>query len=153
MEFFNIGGFVRYDPDRGKMKADKAKNTIVIDVNDGEDLAAYYRYLFQAELHFELLKPVHKIHMTVSKVHELNDQPRGFLSDEWADITISKELFWNNEFVWLNAYCESWSKIRKYYGLPEYKNGHITIGKFKPHDQPLITPHLNADCFKVAVDI
>lgn len=47
METFRINGKVKYDPDRGKLKADKAKNTIILEIENGEDLAAYYRYWFK----------------------------------------------------------------------------------------------------------
>lgn len=82
METFRINGKVKYDPDRGKLKADKAKNTIILEIENGEDLAAYYRYWFKKIFFVELLKPNYKIHMTVSKVHDVNDNQWGYLDEK-----------------------------------------------------------------------
>lgn len=94
----------------------------------------------------ELLKPNYDIHMTISKVHETNGKPWGFLNGKIVDISVDKELMWNNEFVWLNAYSKEWGDIREFYGFERYNNGHITIGKFKKHDQFLIEPNINKNC-------
>lgn len=148
MELVKAYGTVVYDPDRGKLKEDKAKNTIIIEIEDGEDLAAYYRALFEKEYFIPLLKPNYQIHMTVTKVHETNGMPWGYLNGKRISIDRTQELFWNKDYLWLNAFSDDWKDIRKYYDLPEYLNGHITIGKFKEHDKPFITPHLNHHCFE-----
>lgn len=149
METFKINGKIKYDPDRGKLKEDKAKNTIIIEIENGEDLAAYYRYWFKKTFCIDLLKPNYKVHMTITKVHSLNDNKWFYLNDKEVEIEVTYELFWNKEFLWLNAFSKDWKDIRKHYGLPDYENGHITIGKFKEFDKPLITPHLNNHCFYV----
>lgn len=147
MELVKCLGEIIYDPDRGKLKEDKAKNTIIIEIENGEDLAAYYRTLFEKEYFISLLKPNYKIHMTVTKVHETNGMPWGYLDCKEITINRTQELFWNKEYLWLNAFSEEWKDIRRYYGFPEYLNGHITIGKFREYNKSEIIPNLNSTCF------
>lgn len=56
MTMLNIKGTVLYDPDRGKLKQDKAKNTIIIEIEEGEDFAAYYRYFFNKKIWLRIIK-------------------------------------------------------------------------------------------------
>lgn len=135
---FKTEGKITYDPDRGQMKAN-TNHWCVINIDNG--IAEYCRELFFQRFGIRLLKTSWDTHLSVLKGYPetRTDIPWGQRDGETVEVNYGNEMFWKNEHVWLNAYCEAYWDLRKLYGLQNPKDqGHITIGKFRQEQMGLL---------------
>ena len=128
-------GIIRYEPERhGKSTPWSA----IIEVDP--DLGDYYRLLFNNHFKNPLSKPNWKAHISLFRGEdEYQPEMEQYWKErdgETVDFVYSRDIFWNNTFVWLNVYCPAYFELRNRMGLSHTHDdnelwGHITIGKFR----------------------
>lgn len=133
--FFESTGRINYDPVRNN-HSEPWSAIIEID----QDIANYYRYLFNSYFNHSIIKPNWKPHISLFKgINEYNPDMQKYwkeLDGKEIKFVYTKDIFWNENFVWLNTYFPEYFELREKMGLKEsHKNNenwsHITIGKFK----------------------
>lgn len=138
---YTITGKVMYSPERKGLKPHQNKNVVIIDLAEHHELAAYCRHLFREHYHVELLEPLFELHLTIIKNKEINQEAWGYKDGEEVEITLSEMpvLYWNEKYVWIDGETEIMKEIAEHYGVPKsYNMGHITIGRFKDHEQGIL---------------
>lgn len=131
---FQTPGVIHYDPQRGK-KIDPYWCIIEAD----KELTRYYRAQFKTRYGIELYPPSFDAHVSLLR-GEAEHTPKmdtqwGFFKDKEVEIWYDSNIYWNNQHVWLNTYCEQYFDIREFYDVRDWNTkdfGHLTIGKFKP---------------------
>lgn len=108
-----------------------------------QDLADYFRYLFLIEFNIGLMHPGWKAHISLFRGPvEYRPEMEKYWKEKDGDIisfVYTKEVFWNNEHVWVNTYFPEFFELREKMGLSDthidnQSWGHITIGKFRKPD-------------------
>lgn len=142
---FSSWGKIVYDPARGGAQ-EPWRAVIEVD----QDLIDYYRYLFLCHYRVSLIKPSWKAHISLIRgVEEYTPLVEKFwkkMDGQIVEFHYTHEMFWNNQHVWINSYCEEFFQLREKMGL-DYTHvdnqawGHITIGKFRKSGQ--MPPFMN----------
>jgi hypothetical protein len=139
---FESQGTIIYNP---KKKGVSEPWSAIIETE--QDLIDYYRYLFLCHFKISLLKPNWKSHISLIRgIDEYTPLVEEFWKEcdgQEVSFDYTREVFWNDTFVWINTYCPAYFQLREKMGL-EYTHeemhnwGHITIGKFrKPGQLPV----------------
>ncbi len=132
---FESTGRIVYDPVRNGVSEPWSA---IVEID--QDLASYYRLLFNNYFNSCILKPNWKPHISLFRGQ---GEYRPEMEKYWKEMdgkeikfVYTKEVFWNENFVWLNTYFPEFFELREKMGLKETHEdneswGHITIGKFR----------------------
>ena len=136
---FQSSGKIVYNPPR---KGVEELWSAIIETD--QDIVDYYRYLFLCHFKIPLLRPNWKSHISLIRgINEYTPLVQEFWKEregEIVDFVYGQDLFWNDNFVWVNTYCPAYFQIREKMGLAHTHDlihnwGHITIGKFMKPNQ------------------
>lgn len=132
---FCTKGVVQYDPNSSR-KAEP--HWCIIEVE--KDITRYYRELFKKKFGIILYSPAFDAHVSVlrgmGEVTEKMTTDWRYLDGKETEIWYDPNIYWNEQHVWLNTYCEDYYNIREFYGVENWNThnfSHLTIGKFTPN--------------------
>lgn len=150
---FSTKGVVRYNPDRGTLKAGN-DNWVVIESLEDE-LSDYYRHQFFKRYGIQLEKPSWSPHISVIKGWPSEtERPWGWRDGEVVDFEYSHQMFWKKHFVWVNTKCPVMYEIQEYYGFNRIERGHLTIGRIPSrnlNDMPRFCDYKDLDLWSSQV--
>ena len=131
---FSMPGVVCYDPVRGNKTS---PHWCIIEID--KEITRYYRTQFKKRFGIELYAPSFDAHIsTLRGEAEYTNQMQEnwkYLNSRQVEIWYDSNLYWNNQHVWLNTYCQEYFDIREYYSVENWNTkdfSHLTIGKFTP---------------------
>lgn len=132
--FESIGRII-YDPVRNGVTEPWSA---IVEID--KDLGDYYRLLFNNHFKVNIQKPNWKPHISLFRgISEYTPEMEKFwkeMDGKEINFVYTKDVFWNQNFVWINTYFPEFFSLREKMGLAHTHAdnetwGHITIGKFR----------------------
>lgn len=132
---YSLEGIIRYDPNADKRKSNPY--WCIVDVDT--EVTRYYRELFKKKFGIILYKPAFDAHVSVLRGEDefttKMQEDWKYLDNKEVEVWYDPNIYWNEQHVWLNTYCQEYFDIREHYEVESWNThnfSHLTIGKFRP---------------------